>query len=66
VQIDGVIGKRSKGMGFWTSNFHAAAHLSNVMLCFGVQHHAISSSNEMHRKPNQMATLGTKRMLATS
>jgi len=60
--LERVIGKRSKGMGFHTFNFHAAMHLSNDLLHFGVPHHANSSSNEMHHKPDKTAALRTQRM----
>jgi len=62
IALEKVIGKRSKGMGFCTFNFHAAAHLSDDMLCFGVPHYANSSSNEMHHKPDKTAALCTQRI----
>jgi len=60
--LEKVIGKQSKGMGFCTFNFHAAMHLSNDVLHFEVPHHANSSSNEMHHKPDKAAALRTQRM----
>ena len=60
--LEKVIGKRSRGMGFRTFNFHAAVHLSDDMLYFGVPHHVNSSSNEMHHKPDKTAALRTQRI----
>ena len=60
--LEKLIGKRSTGMGFRTFNFHAAVHLSDDMLYFGVPHHVNSSSNEMHHKPDKTAALRTQRI----
>jgi len=60
--LEKVIGKRSTGMGFRTFNFHAAVHLSDDILYFGVPNHVNSSSNEMHHKPDKTAALRTQRI----
>mgnify|MGYP001787486850 FL=1 len=60
--LEKVIGKRSKGMGFRTFNFHAGVHLSDDMLNFGVPNHVNSSSNEKHHKPDKTAALRTQRI----
>jgi len=55
--LENVIGKQSTGTGFRTFNFHAAVHLSDDSLYFGVPNHVNSSSNEMHHKPDKTAAL---------
>jgi len=60
--LEKVIGKQSTGMGFRTFNFHAAVHLSDDILYFGVPNHVNSSSNEMHHKPDKTAALQTQRI----
>jgi hypothetical protein len=49
-------------MGFQTFSFHAAVHVSNGMLYFGVPQHVNTMSNEMHHKPDKTAALRTQRI----
>jgi len=59
------IGKREKGMGHKTFNFHAALHVADDILNFGVPSHVNTMSNEMHHKPSKTAAIHTQRRAKT-
>ena len=59
------IGDRQEGMGFRTFNFHAAVHISDDMLNFGVPANVNTLSNEMHHKPSKTAAIHTQRRAKT-
>lgn len=61
MQLEKAIGKRDTGMGFKTFNFHAAVHMADDMLNFGVPSNVNTSSNEMHHKPDKTAAVRTQR-----
>ena len=53
--------QRDTGMEFRTFNFHAAIHVADDMLDFGVPGNVNTSSNEMHHKPSKSAALRTQK-----
>jgi hypothetical protein len=55
------IGRRDKGMGFRTFKFHAALHVADDILNFGVPSNVNTMSNEMHHKPSKTAAIHTQR-----
>jgi len=55
------IGQRDTGMKFKTFNFHAATHVANDIMDYGVPQHVNTSSNEMHHKPSKTAALRTQK-----
>lgn len=61
MNLEKQIGKRDTGMGFKTFNFHAAVHLADDMLNFGVPSNVNTDSNESHHKPDKTAAIRTQR-----
>ena len=61
MSLEKVIGKRTTGMGFRTFNFHAAVHMADDMLNFGVPSNVNTDSNEAHHKPDKTAAIRTQR-----
>jgi len=59
------IGRRQKGMGHKTFNFHAALHVPDDILHFGVPSNVNTMSNEMHHKPSKTAAIQTQRRAKT-
>ena len=59
------IGDRQEGMGHRTFNFHAAVHISDDILNFGVPANVNTMSNESHHKPSKTAALHTQRRAKT-
>jgi hypothetical protein len=55
------IGRRQTGMGFRTFKFHAALHVADDILNFGVPSNVNTMSNEMHHKPSKTAAIHTQR-----
>jgi hypothetical protein len=55
------IGRRSKGMGLRTFNFHAGLHIADDILDFGVPRVVDTSSNEMNHKPDKKCAKRTQR-----
>ena len=56
-----IVGKRQKGMQFRTFNFHAAKHLAEQILHFGVPEYANTKSDEEHHKGDKKATGRTQK-----
>ncbi len=61
MDLEKVIGQRKTGMGFRTFNFHAAVHMADDMLNFGVPSNVDTGSNEAHHKPDKTAAIRTQR-----
>ena len=55
------VGKRTEGMGFKTFNFHAALHVPEDILVYGVPSNVNTMSNEMHHKKDKRAAKRTQR-----
>lgn len=55
------VGKREKGMGFKTMNFHGMLHVPDDILCFGPPHTVNTMSNESHHKPDKKSAKRTQR-----
>ena len=55
------VGKRDRGMGFKTNNFHAAKHVPDDILMFGPPHCVNSKSNEMHHKKDKNSAKMTQK-----
>lgn len=55
------IGKRKEGMGFKTMNYHAAQHVPDDMLAFGVPSNVNTKSNEMHHKRDKKTAKRTQK-----
>ena len=55
------VGKRTEGMGFKTFNFHAALHVPENILAYGVPSNVNTMSNEMHHKKDKRAAKRTQR-----
>ena len=55
------IGRRQTGMGFCTFKFHAALHVADDILNFGVPSNVNTMSNEMHHKTSKTAAIHTQR-----
>jgi hypothetical protein len=65
MQMEKEVGKREKGMGCKTFNFHASCHIAEDMLDFGVPRVVNTDSNESHHKPDKTAALRTQRRPGT-
>ena len=61
MELTKTVGKRSKGMGFNTMNFHGILHVPNDILCFGPPHTVNTMSNESHHKPDKKSARRTQR-----
>ena len=61
MQMEKDIGRREKGMGCKTLNYHATMHMAEDILDFGVPNNLNTSSNEMHHKPDKTAAIRTQR-----
>lgn len=59
------IGNRQKGMGLRTFNFHAALHIADDILNFGVPSNVNTMSNESHHKGSKTAAVHTQRRAKT-
>ena len=59
------VAKRVKGMGFKTFNFHAALHLADDMLAFGVCFGTDTQSNEKMHQAGKTAATKTQKIPAT-
>lgn len=55
------VGKRERGMGFKTNNFHATKHVPDDILLFGPAHVVNTRSNEMHHKPDKNSAKMTQK-----
>ena len=60
-----VVGKRDKGMGYKTNNFHATKHVPEDILMFGPPHCVNTKSNEMNHKPDKKSAKSTQKRPAT-
>ncbi len=56
-----LIGKRTKGMGYKTNNFHSTKHVPDDILMFGPPHCVNTKSNEMHHKPDKKSAKSTQK-----
>ena len=65
MEMEKTIGRREKGMGFKTFNFHAALHVGDDMLNFGVPNNVNTRSNEQHHKVSKTAAKRTQRRVRT-
>ena len=61
MEMEKKIGRRTSGMGFRTFNFHAALHVADDILNFGVPKNVNTMSNEMHHKGSKTAAVRTQR-----
>ncbi len=55
------VGKRDKGMGFKTMNFHGILHVPEDILNFGVPCNVDTISNEMHLKRDNKSAHRTQK-----
>ena len=55
------VGKRVRGMGYKTNNFHATKHVPDDILLFGPAHVVNTKSNEMHHKPDKKSAHMTQK-----
>lgn len=60
-----VVGKRDKGMGYKTNNFHATKHVPEDILMFGPPHCVNTKSNETNHKPDKKSAKSTQKRPAT-
>lgn len=60
-----VVGRRDKGMGYKTNNFHATKHVPEDILMFGPPHCVNTKSNEMNHKPDKKSAKSTQKRPAT-
>ena len=60
-----VVGKREKGMGYKTNNFHSTKHVPEDILMFGPPHCVNTKSNEMNHKPDKKSAKSTQKRPAT-
>lgn len=61
MEITRVIGRREKGMGYKTNNFHATKHVPDDILMFGPPHCVNTKSDEMHHKPDKKTAKSTQK-----
>jgi hypothetical protein len=61
MNMEKMVGRRQAGMGFRTFKFHAALHVADDILNFGVPSNVNTMSNEMHHKPSKTAAIHTQR-----
>ena len=55
------VGKRERGMGFKTKNYHATKHVPDDILLFGPAHVVDTRSNKMHHKPDKNSAKMTQK-----
>ena len=55
------VGKRERGMGYKTNNYHATKHVPDDILLFGPAHVVNTRSNEMHHKPDKNSAKMTQK-----
>lgn len=65
MQMNFQVGKRTKGMGMKTMNFHGTKHVPQDILNFGVTRHVNTMSNEKHHKRDKKTSKLTQRRPAT-
>ena len=61
MEMEKKIGRREKGMGFRTMNFHACLHVAEDILNFGVPNNVNTRSNEQHHKKSKTAAKRTQK-----
>jgi hypothetical protein len=61
MQMEIYVGKREKGMGYKTFNFHAAIHLAQDMIDHGSPCNVNTKSDEMHHKHSKTAAKRTQK-----
>jgi hypothetical protein len=61
LQMEKAVGKRQKGMKFRTLNFHAAVHVPDDMLNYGVANNVNTRCNEEHHKRSITAAKRTQK-----
>ena len=65
MELEKMAGKRTKGMGFKTMNFHSILHVPDDILAFGVPNNVNTQSNESHHRKDKQTAQRTQRRPGT-